>query len=115
MQTNFMSMKKIAERLRLLRQEKGYSQQYIADILNVSIATISRLENNPEEIKLRYLSSLAQLYKLDLCKLFSTDDSELENELSKLTVQVTIPIDITSTQLFRVAKKLQETEQFRNR
>jgi transcriptional regulator with XRE-family HTH domain len=113
MQSNFMSMKKIAERLRLLRQEKGYSQQYIADILKVSIATISRLENNPEEIKLRYLISLAQLYKMDLCKLFSTDESELENELSKLTVQVTIPIDITSTQLFRVAKKLQEKEQYR--
>lgn len=108
-----MSMKKIAERLRLLRQENGFSQQHIADILDVSIATISRLENNPEEIKLRYLLSLAQLYKMDLCKLFSTDANELENELSKLTVQVTIPINITSTQLFRVAKKLQEKEQYR--
>ena len=106
-------MKKIAERLRLLRQEIGYSQHYIADMLNVSIATISRLENNPEEIKLRYLLSLAQLYQVDLCKLFSDDENELENQLSKLAVQVTIPIDITSTQLLRVAKKLQEAEQFR--
>ena len=109
----FIIMKKMAEKLRLLRQEKGFSQQYVADILNVSIATISRLENNPEDMKLRHFISLAQLYKVDLCKLFSNDEIELQKELSKLNVQVIIPIDITSSQLFKLAKKLQETEQFR--
>ena len=33
-----------ANRLRLLRQSRGYSQQMLADIVNVEQATIKRIE-----------------------------------------------------------------------
>ena len=107
-----MNMKKVAEKFRLLRQEKKLSQQYVADSLNVSVSTISRVENNPEDIKLCYFYRIAAFYKIDIGKIFSNDEKrDLDEQLSKITINVAIPFHMTADQLFRVAKELQKREQ----
>jgi len=104
-------MKRIAEKLRSLRLERNLSQQYVADSLNVSVATISRIENNPAEAKLFQLSRLAEFYHITLGKIFSNDENELTEALSKISICAKLPFSMSSEFLFHIANELRKLEQ----
>lgn len=103
-------MKTIAEKLRKLRLERNLSQQYVADSLNVSVATISRIENNPAETKLLQLYRLAEFYQTSLSKIFSSDENELSETLSKISVSINMPYLMSSELLFKLAQELNKKE-----
>lgn len=103
-------MENIAENLRLIRQEKGFSQQYVADCLNISVSTISRMENNPGKINLEYFYLVADFYEIKLSKIFSDTESEIEKDLSKIKVQLVLPFSMNSKHLFQIAKALRDIE-----
>lgn len=43
---NLHYMKKISQKLRKLRDAKGYSQEYVAENMGVSSSTVSRIETD---------------------------------------------------------------------
>jgi len=45
----------ISNKLRKLRMEKGYSQEYLAEVLAVSQKTYSNMENNKSSISIKTL------------------------------------------------------------
>lgn len=106
-------MKNVAENLRLIREKKGFSQQYVADCLNISVSTISRMENNPGKINLSNYALIADFYEVKLSKIFSDTESEIEDELSKIKVHIVLPCAMTSKQLFQIAKTLRQIELLR--
>lgn len=53
-------------RLKELREENKYTQQYIADILNIRQNTYSQYENEKREIPIRALIVLAKLYDVSV-------------------------------------------------
>ena len=63
---------KLCEKLQKLRKEKGYSQEQLADLLDVSRQSVSKWESGttyPEMDKL-----------LSLCKIFNVSLDELTND-----------------------------------
>lgn len=46
---------RIGIKLRKLRMEKGYSQEYLAEVLEVSQKTYSNMENNKSSISIETL------------------------------------------------------------
>ncbi len=58
--------------LRRLREEKGYSQEYISEQLEMSQNAYWKLENNQSSIKFRTIEKVAQVFKKDVCQ-FITD------------------------------------------
>lgn len=110
MRLNFVTMKKIAEKLRLLRQEKGFSQQYVADSIGVSVSTISRMENNPAAINLGNYIQIAEFYGIELRKIFSDTEIEVEEKLAKLELRLSMPLIFNSNLLFQLAKEVQKIE-----
>ena len=46
---------KIGERIRTFREEKGYSQDELAEIMVVSRSTISKIENGKFSVSIDYL------------------------------------------------------------
>ena len=50
------------ERIRALREDNDYTQEYIGKILNVSQRTYSRYENDERAIPIELLSQLADFY-----------------------------------------------------
>lgn len=50
------------ERIRALREDNDYTQEYIGKILNVSQRTYSRYENDERAIPIEILSQLADFY-----------------------------------------------------
>lgn len=73
---------KIGSRLRKLRMDKGYKQEYIADILEVSQKTYSNMENDKSSISKDTLKKIAEEYKVDLLELLSNDATIVQHNTS---------------------------------
>lgn len=50
---------KIGDALRNIREKKGYSQDELAEIMNINRSTISKIENGKFNISLDYLSKFS--------------------------------------------------------
>lgn len=50
---------KIGKAIRLIREKKGYSQDHLADLMNVSRTTISKIENGKFSVSIDYLTRLS--------------------------------------------------------
>ena len=80
---------KIGNKLRQLRINKGYSQEYMAEILAVSQKTYSNMENDKTSISIEALKRIAEEYRVDILKLLSDE---------KIVVQHKIFLDLSSKQ-----------------
>jgi len=80
---------KIGNKLRQLRINKGYSQEYMAEILAVSQKTYSNMENDKTSISIEALKKIAEEYRVNILKLLSDE---------KIVVQHNNFLDISSKQ-----------------
>jgi HTH-type transcriptional regulator, competence development regulator len=55
----------LGEKLKELREAKGFVQRQVASALDVDTAYISKMENNDKPVSKAYLSKLAKLYDVD--------------------------------------------------
>lgn len=65
---------KIGNALREIREKKGYSQDYLSEIMEVDRSTISKIENGKFNCSIDYLSKFSWFLKFDL----SLSESERE-------------------------------------
>lgn len=72
---------KLHDRLKKLRQESGYSQQQLADKLNISRQAISKWENGKAIPDIENLQLLCEIYDVSFDTMFGNekDDSNLES------------------------------------
>lgn len=66
-----LDYKLMGERLKKARIKKGYTQEQLAEIMNVSIAYVSRIETGKTHINLKRLN--------ELCALLDTNESFVLN------------------------------------
>ncbi len=64
MQENFY--RAVGKKLKELRDENGFSQEYVANILHVSQVAYSRYETGKRQISFETVSTLADFYKVSL-------------------------------------------------
>jgi len=73
----------IVNRIRSLRQQLGYSQEYMAELLGISQQTYSNIENNPERLTLVRLKDISAILQVDFMT-FLTDEN---NHLTAKNIQ----------------------------
>ncbi len=69
-----LDYKLIGERLKKARVEKGYTQEKLAEMMELSIAYVSRIENCKTHINLKRLN--------ELCAILDTSESYILNGVS---------------------------------
>lgn len=75
MNLNNVSMKiSMSENIRLLRESRGYSQEYIASRLHITQQAYSRLEKHPESMTLERLRDLAKILDVPLLTLLGEEN-----------------------------------------
>lgn len=67
-------------KLKILRESHDYTQEYVADVLNISQNAYSLLEKGSTKITLDRLELLANLYKIQPEELISTRSLSLDQE-----------------------------------
>lgn len=98
---------KIGNRLRKLRIMKGYSQEYMADVLKISQKTYSNMENDKSSISIDTLKKIAEEYKVDLMEILSDDKVIVQqnNSHDSSTFQGGIIINHLSDELLNQLKE----------
>jgi putative transcriptional regulator len=64
----------VKNRLRAIREQRGYSQEQLGDLLNVSRQTINSIENERYDPSLPLAFKVARLFKLAIEDIFIYDD-----------------------------------------
>src|SRR5690554_6885866 len=82
-QINFNHMD-VVKNIIEIRKQKGVNQEVIADVLNVDISTISKIENGSRKLKVDELSKIAECLRVRVIDLFTypkvyVDKDSIEN------------------------------------
>lgn len=82
-------MNTLGKKIRLLRHQRGWSQEDVAKRLDISIPAFSKIETGITDVNLSRLDQLSRLFDLTVVQLLATTGSEDEKkhtaELSLLT------------------------------
>ena len=74
-----MDIKKIGDQIKKAREEKNYSQQYLAQQLGMSQKAYSKIENSQTNITINHLDKIAQVLETSMNKLLGTDGNAVYN------------------------------------
>jgi transcriptional regulator with XRE-family HTH domain len=89
-------MKTLGKKIRLLRHQKGWSQEDVSKRLDISIPAFSKIETGITDVNLSRLEQIATLFEMTVVQLLTFNDAEQQEKyISELEV---------------LTKKLQERE-----
>ncbi|MBQ8749380.1 MAG: helix-turn-helix transcriptional regulator [Clostridia bacterium] len=71
----------LGEKLRKLRKENGYSQQEVADILNITRDIITKYENNRCEPNVELIKKFSIFFNVSADELLEIDTKEQKEEI----------------------------------
>ncbi len=73
-------MNKTGFNIRKQRELKGYSQEYMADILNISQASYARIENEETKVTVERLYKIAEILNSSIIDFFDVDKVSIQNQ-----------------------------------
>jgi len=73
-------MKALGKKIRLLRHQKGWSQEDVAKKLDISIPAFSKIETGITDINLSRLEQIAVLFDMTVVQLLTFSDSEQDQK-----------------------------------
>ncbi len=89
-------MNSLGKRIRLLRQQRGWSQEDVAKRLDISIPAFSKIETGITDINLSRLNQISKLFEMSVVQLLSSEDRDAK--------------DSVRAELTDLSRKLQERE-----
>ena len=67
----------VHEKIRVMRQSKGWSQEEMADKLNLSVNGYANIERGETDVQLSRLEKIADIFEMELLELFSFGERNL--------------------------------------
>jgi transcriptional regulator with XRE-family HTH domain len=71
MVTSDTLLKKIGDKIRVLRTEKGYSQEDLASELNISPSGLAKIERGESDITFKKLEKIAAFFELNIVEILN--------------------------------------------
>jgi transcriptional regulator with XRE-family HTH domain len=101
-------MKTLGKKIRLLRHQKGWSQEDVAKRLDISIPAFSKIETGITDINLSRLEQIAKLFEMTVVQLLTFNDSEQQEKyVSELEI-VTKKLQQRESEVLDLQKKVIE-------
>lgn len=73
-------MNKIGFNIRKIRESKGFSQDYMANVLDISQASYARIENEDTKVTVDRLYKIAEVLDTNIIDFFNTDNITIQNQ-----------------------------------
>jgi len=99
-------MNALGKKIRLLRHQKGWSQEDVAKRLDISIPAFSKIETGITDVNLSRLNQISKLFGLSLVQLMSTTDSEEEKEKADQVAELTKRLQARESEVIDLQKKV---------
>jgi transcriptional regulator with XRE-family HTH domain len=101
-------MKTLGRKIRLLRHQKGWSQEDVAKRLDISIPAFSKIETGITDINLSRLEQIAALFEMSVVQLLTFSDSEQDQKFVNELEVVNKKLMDRETEVIDLQKKVIE-------
>jgi transcriptional regulator with XRE-family HTH domain len=71
-------MKTLGQKIRYMRNLRGWSQEEIADRLDISLSAYSKIEKNITDLNFSRLTQIAKVFGMSVLELFSVSSKPVE-------------------------------------
>ncbi len=78
--------KNLGTKLKMLREVHNYTQEYVANILDIAPATYCLLEKGQAQFTIERIETLANLYKMDITDLLKISDQNIVHSITHSNV-----------------------------
>ncbi|QBQ40875.1 helix-turn-helix domain-containing protein [Sphingobacterium psychroaquaticum] len=99
-------MNALGKKIRLLRHQKGWSQEDVAKRLDISIPAFSKIETGITDVNLSRLNQISKLFGLTLVQLLSTSDSEEEKQIQDEIDNLSKKLQLREVEVIDLQKKV---------
>ena len=86
----YYDQKKSGERIKALRKAYGYTQEELADKLNISAGHIGKIETGSKGVSIDLMIELAEIFQVSLDYLILGKESAQENLKSKIRTMIEV-------------------------
>src|SRR5271156_5013387 len=101
-------MKTLGKKIRLLRHQKGWSQEDVAKKLDISIPAFSKIETGITDINLSRLEQIAILFDMSVVQLLTFTDSDKEQKIVNELETINKKLMDRETEVIDLQKKVIE-------
>lgn len=99
-------MNALGKKIRLLRHQKGWSQEDVAQRLDISIPAFSKIETGITDVNLSRLNQISKLFGLSLVQLLSTTDPEEDKQIQNKVQELEKRLHARETEVIELQKKV---------
>ena len=99
-------MKTLGKKIRLLRHQKGWSQEDVAKRLDISIPAFSKIETGITDINLSRLEQISKLFEMTVVKLLTYNDTEQQEKYISELETMTKKLQERETEVIDLQKKI---------
>jgi len=93
-QINFNHMD-VVKNIIEIRKQKGVNQEVIADVLNVDISTISKIEKGSRKLKVDELSKIAECLRVRVIDLFTYPKVFVDKESIEEADRISVTFEVS--------------------
>src|SRR6478609_1906668 len=101
-------MKTLGKKIRLLRHQKGWSQEEVAKRLDISIPAFSKIETGITDINLSRLEQISTLFEMSVVQLLTFNDTEQQEKYTSDLEVLTKKIQEREAEVIDLQKKVIE-------
>jgi transcriptional regulator with XRE-family HTH domain len=101
-------MKTLGKKIRLLRHQKGWSQEDVAKRLDISIPAFSKIETGITDINLSRLEQIAILFEMPVVQLLTFSDLEQDQKFVSELETINKKLMDRETEVIGLQKKVIE-------
>lgn len=101
-------MKTLGKKIRLLRHQKGWSQEEVAKRLDISIPAFSKIETGITDINLSRLEQIAALFEMSVVQLLTYNETEQDQKIANELDNVNKKLMDRETEVIDLQKKVIE-------
>jgi len=101
-------MKTLGKKIRLLRHQKGWSQEDVAKRLDISIPAFSKIETGITDVNLSRLEQIATLFEMSVVQLLTFNDSEQQEKYTSEVETLTKRLQEREMEVLDLQKKVIE-------
>ncbi|PTR01255.1 transcriptional regulator with XRE-family HTH domain [Mucilaginibacter yixingensis] len=101
-------MKSLGKKIRLLRHQKGWSQEDVAKRLDISIPAFSKIETGITDINLSRLEQISTLFEMSVVQLLTFNETEQDQKYQNELDTVNKKLMDRETEVIDLQKKVIE-------
>ena len=87
-----------SNRIKIMRETQGYSQEYVATKLNLSQQAYSNLEKNPDNVSIKRIKELAEILSVPLTSIIGEEDTYIQQNFQQQGGQASTVMNVQNNE-----------------